>query len=112
MINTDVAYSSQSATNKTHRSDNFSAFANTNWGNQSPIEPPLDIIPPKRPGANFSMPEFQFDNINPPLGYINGKPMNDEVFEEKDLLSYLKDSYEAKTLVYCKQPIELSPNSK
>lgn len=41
------------------------------------------------------------------IGEITGKPSKLLVVNERDILSYLKQSYYANCLVYCKQDLEL-----
>ena len=43
------------------------------------------------------------------LSQINGPPVDQDFYDEEDLLGYLKSSYQSGTLAYCRQLLDLDP---
>ena len=73
------------------------------------IDAPLDIIPAAKKLPDYGLPNFLDEAVNPPLGSINGKPMEESVAEDRDLLQYVKESHANGKLVYCKSNVEVCP---
>ena len=57
----------------------------------------------------FIYSQYMFDSAETadPLGVINGKPHNKACVTERDLLLYVREAYQKKCLVYCKQQLEV-----
>lgn len=77
------------------------------------IDKPLPIYDARiksHPTASTASAPGFVDDDN--LGTINGPPVNKAFTKERDLLEYIKDAYNNKQLIYCKEPLELDNSNE